>query len=289
MEALHYFLNNLTFMAWWFGIHMVLFAVLERVFPCNPEQKRSKTSYITDLGFHFILLPLYTPIHLFLQSYFLAFLISSFASDILFEGGSSIFYFLPIAVQFIIIVALVDFLQYWTHRFSHTKSIWKYHAIHHSSKQLDWLSASRWHPINALFHNTLTMAMVFSLDFHPEALMYVFLFHNTGALLVHSNLNWTYGPLKYVFVSPVLHRWHHTGPDEGGEKNFAPYLSIYDVMFGTFYFPEDKRPATYGVDDPTMPDGFFGQLAYPFRRPKKQREETSTPASPDAKTENAAH
>jgi sterol desaturase/sphingolipid hydroxylase (fatty acid hydroxylase superfamily) len=83
---------------------------------------------------------------------------------------------------------------------------------------------------------------------------------------VHANLNWTLGPLKYVIATPVFHRWHHGPPNEGGEKNFAPTFSFWDVMFGTFYMPEGKLPQTYGVDDARFPQGFVGQLVYPFLR-----------------------
>src|SRR5262249_44765859 len=62
-----------------------------------------------------------------------------------------------------------------------------------------------------------------------------------------------------------FHRWHHTSPSEGGNANFAPLFSAWDVLFGTFYMPQGETPAHYGVDDPTFPQGFLGQLAYPFR------------------------
>jgi sterol desaturase/sphingolipid hydroxylase (fatty acid hydroxylase superfamily) len=81
--------------------------------------------------------------------------------------------------------------------------------------------------------------------------------------LVHANLNWTYGPFRYVIASPVFHRWHHTSQEEGRDKNFAPTFPFLDVIFGTFYMPKGKLPETFGVDDP-VPDDFIGQLKYPF-------------------------
>ena len=66
-------------------------------------------------------------------------------------------------------------------------------------------------------------------------------------------------------LTPVFHRWHHTSPSEGGNANFAPLFSAWDVLFGTFYMPAGKIPDHYGVDDPMFPQGFLGQLVYPFR------------------------
>jgi hypothetical protein len=84
--------------------------------------------------------------------------------------------------------------------------------------------------------------------------------------MVHANLNWTFGPLKYVFASPVFHRWHHTLEDEGLDKNFAPTFPVLDLIFGTFYMPPGKLPARFGVHDTEFPEGFLGQFVYPFRR-----------------------
>ena len=77
------------------------------------------------------------------------------------------------------------------------------------------------------------------------------------ALFVHANLNWTFGPLKYVIATPVFHRWHHGPPHLGGNKNFAPTFALWDYLFGTFYMPEGELPKEYGVDDPHMPQGFL--------------------------------
>jgi sterol desaturase/sphingolipid hydroxylase (fatty acid hydroxylase superfamily) len=83
---------------------------------------------------------------------------------------------------------------------------------------------------------------------------------------VHANLNWTFGPFKYVLASPVFHRWHHTAFDKGGDKNFAGTFPVFDWLFGTFYMPEHELPETYGVDDKEFPDGFGAQLLYPFKQ-----------------------
>jgi sterol desaturase/sphingolipid hydroxylase (fatty acid hydroxylase superfamily) len=80
--------------------------------------------------------------------------------------------------------------------------------------------------------------------------------------------------LKYVVATPVFHRWHHTQPDEGGNRNFAPTFPFWDVLFSTFYMPRGRLPARYGVDDPMFPAGFVQQLAYPFTNRRVPAAET---------------
>ena len=83
----------------------------------------------------------------------------------------------------------------------------------------------------------------------------------------------------------MLHRWHqHLAGGAGGNANFAPVFSLWDVLFGTFYMPEGIVPAHYGVEDPAFPQGFLGQLIYPFRHLIDFRdgrdEVTSAPPAP---------
>ncbi len=47
-------------------------------------------------------------------------------------------------------------------------------------------------------------------------------FNTITSCLVHANLNWTFGPLRHVLVSPVFHRWHHD--EKTYDRNFAGTL-----------------------------------------------------------------
>jgi sterol desaturase/sphingolipid hydroxylase (fatty acid hydroxylase superfamily) len=167
-----------------------------------------------------------------------------------------------------------DFLLYWSHRLFHGASLWRYHAIHHSAEDVDWTTAYRFHPINICFGTYLADVIMLYLGVSPAVLLYMVPFQTMLALFVHANLNWTLGPLKYVVATPVFHRWHHTQPDEGGNRNFAPTFPFWDVLFSTFYMPRGRLPARYGVDDPMFPAGFVQQLAYPFTNRRAPAAET---------------
>ena len=86
------------------------------------------------------------------------------------------------------------------------------------------------------------------------------------ALVLHANVGWTYGPLRFVVASPVFHRWHHTSEEEGLDKNFAGLFPFFDMLFGTFYMPPGREPSRFGVLRDEVPRGLVGQLVYPFRQ-----------------------
>jgi sterol desaturase/sphingolipid hydroxylase (fatty acid hydroxylase superfamily) len=82
--------------------------------------------------------------------------------------------------------------------------------------------------------------------------------------MVHANLNWTFGPLRFVFASPVFHRWHHSAEESGNNKNFASTFPMLDVIFGTFHMPPGQLPEHFGNGEDDFPEDFWGQFLYPF-------------------------
>ena len=175
----------------------------------------------------------------------------------------------PLWQQCAAILLIQDVFLYWMHRLFHTRPAWGFHAVHHSPKVLDWTSAVRFHPVNNLLEFGLADVSVLLLGFSPEALVVLAPFNVVYSALVHANLNWTFGPLRYIFASPVFHRWHHTTLAEGRDKNFASTFPILDVIFGTYYMPPGKLPEQFGTFDADFPRGFWGQLIHPFRRSQR--------------------
>ena len=105
------------------------------------------------------------------------------------------------------------------------------------------------------------------------------------ALLLHANVDWSYGRLRFVVASPTFHRWHHTSEEEGLDTNFAGLFPFIDLAFGTFYMPSGRRPERFGVTGEAVPDGLLAQLAYPFRRRGSTSSLSSAPAdAPHAPT-----
>jgi sterol desaturase/sphingolipid hydroxylase (fatty acid hydroxylase superfamily) len=106
---------------------------------------------------------------------------------------------------------------------------------------------------------------VLALGFAPVAVAGIVPVLTLMAILVHANVDWDWGPLRPVVVSPRFHRWHHTDEAEARDKNFAGLLPLWDILFGTYYMPRAQRPTRFGTLTP-VPRGLFGQLVFPFRR-----------------------
>ena len=70
--------------------------------------------------------------------------------------------------------------------------------------------------------------------------------------------------LEPYLIFPRFHHWHHTSQKEAIDKNFAIHFPWIDKLFGTYYFPTDRWPDTYGLHNETIPAGFWGQTFYPF-------------------------
>jgi sterol desaturase/sphingolipid hydroxylase (fatty acid hydroxylase superfamily) len=174
----------------------------------------------------------------------------------------------PAWAQVLEVVVLGDFIAYWLHRLFHGPRLWKFHAIHHSSKQLDWLSAVRDHPVNDIAMRVVHALPVVLLGFPPQVIAWyvpVLTFHT---ILIHANVRLGFGIIGWVIVSPRFHRWHHTSGKEGRDKNFAGLFPIWDVLFGTYHLPAGRLPEQFGIDDLSFPAALSGQMFYPFRRPE---------------------
>jgi sterol desaturase/sphingolipid hydroxylase (fatty acid hydroxylase superfamily) len=173
---------------------------------------------------------------------------------------------LPLWVQGLIAVVIGDFIGYWTHRLHHTRYLWPVHAVHHSSEEMDWLSAVRLHPINDIISRVFQALPLLLLGFSPLSVELYTPFLSAYVALIHANLRWSYGSIGYLLASPVFHRWHHTVEAEGKGKNFAGILAIYDYCFGTFYLPKGQQPRNFGLIDEPLSEKFLDQMRYPFQQ-----------------------
>src|SRR5207248_878187 len=101
-------------------------------------------------------------------------------------------------------------------------------------------------------------ALIRLVGFSDQAFVVIGPFNLVYGALVHANLNWTFGPFRYVIASPVYHRWHHTKDPAAYNSNFAPTFPLWDLMFGTCYLPKGALPRDYGVEG--APEHFLSQL-----------------------------
>jgi len=248
----------------------VVFTVLTHFWACNPGKHWwRKTEIVTDVVYWFFV-PLITRvvrIGLLVVGAAVVFNIHDADELIAFyDNGHGPLAQMPLWVQGIFFLVVSDFMLYWLHRMYHGGGFWKYHAIHHSSEEIDWISAARFHPVNLFLGTVAVDVLLLMAGISPNIMLWVGPFTTFHSAFVHANLNWTLGPFKYVLATPVFHRWHHTSLERGGNTNFAGTFPIWDIMFGTFRMPKGELPDNYGVDGEPLPTEFTGQLAYPFKQ-----------------------
>lgn len=259
-----------------------VFAVLTYFWACNPGRPWwRKRELATDLAYWFIipLIARYLRIGLLVLGAAWLFGINTPEGLVAFyDDGHGPLARLPLWAQAAIFLIASDFMMYWLHRAFHRPAMWRYHAVHHSPEDLDWISAARFHPVNIFLGSVLTDVVLLLAGISPNVLVILGPFTIAHSAFVHANLNWSLGPFKYVIAGPIFHRWHHTAVERGGNMNFASTFPVLDLMFGTFYMPKDKVPDAYGVADP-MPKSFAGQMLYPFRpasRPHQAADSAAT-------------
>jgi sterol desaturase/sphingolipid hydroxylase (fatty acid hydroxylase superfamily) len=268
----------------WFVGLAVAFAVLTRLTPCNRGMSwwKSLRAAGTDIIYWFVV-PLFVRFGwLALYNAGLLLLYGGRGPDFLPVKG------LPLWLQCVLILLIQDVLLYAVHRAFHTRAAWKFHAVHHSPQEVDWTTTVRFHPVNSVLSFVLADVAVLMLGFPFEAIAALIPFNILYSAMVHANLNWTFGPLKYVLASPVFHRWHHTTEAEGLNKNFASTFPVLDVIFGTFYMPAGRLPEEFGNGEADYPQGFWGQFLHPFRNKKAPPPQVARAPAPRRRKRRAA-
>jgi sterol desaturase/sphingolipid hydroxylase (fatty acid hydroxylase superfamily) len=252
-----------------FAVLSAVFFVAQKIWPSVPRQKTFRRGFLTDVAY-WAFTPLVTraitPIAVGIALVPIAFANGVDLKDLkTLAQGRGALAAQPLWQQAIQIFLIGDFIGYWQHRWFHGGWRWRFHAVHHSSQDLDWLSSVRLHPVNDMLSRIIQAVPIVALGYNVGAVALFTVFTTIYAITLHANLNWTYGPFRYVIASPAFHRWHHTSESEGQDKNFAGFFPIWDLIFGTFYMPKGRQPEVFGTADP-VPKGLIGQLVYPFRR-----------------------
>jgi sterol desaturase/sphingolipid hydroxylase (fatty acid hydroxylase superfamily) len=248
-----------------FAVLSVVFWVLQRIWPSIRGQKTLRAGFWTDCVYW-----LWTPFvarNITLVALGLALLPLAALYGVTLRTlvhGHGVLATQPLWLQGIEIFVVGDFLGYWQHRLFHGGRLWPFHAIHHSSTELDWLSSVRLHPVNDVVGRLIVAVPLVAAGFNVAIVALYAPFTTFYAIMIHANLNWDYGPFRYVVASPAFHRWHHTKAEEGLDRNFSGGLPLWDLLFGTFYMPRERQPVAFGVADP-VPKGFIGQMLAPFR------------------------
>ena len=180
----------------------------------------------------------------------------------------------PAWAQLLTLFLVADFVQWNIHRMLHRVPwMWEFHKVHHSVKEMSFAAQFRFHFMETIFYKTIQYIPLAMLGFGITEFFVVHMFTVFVGHLNHANLNWSYGPLGYVFNNPNMHIWHHAKelPEEHPYgMNFGLTLSVWDYLFGTAYVPRNGRDIEIGFGgDEQYPEDFLGQMMEPLRPSRK--------------------
>lgn len=184
------------------------------------------------------------------------------------------FYVQSAPLAALIFLLAYDLGYYWFHRLQHAAPLlWRVHAVHHSETDLNATSYVRQHFVeNVLQSFAVMVPLLMVVSVMPRTLAWAALISAIAQFFAHAALPIHFGPLSAVFISPRLHRIHHSADRTESDSNYASMFPLWDVLFRT-YRPPSSRPERTGLHSGERLVGLWPLLSSPFRR----RQTTTTP------------
>jgi sterol desaturase/sphingolipid hydroxylase (fatty acid hydroxylase superfamily) len=147
----------------------------------------------------------------------------------------------PFWLQIVVILLSVSFFRYWIHRAQHTNAVlWELHSYHHRTTDLRATNGFVSNPVDFALRNVVIFLVLGVIGFDPMAILLAVTVTTVTAEFSHCGGDVKGGLLNYLFVTPEVHRWHHSAnvPDGYGYScNYGVEFSFWDTLFGTFYLP----------------------------------------------------
>ncbi|MEE9326736.1 MAG: sterol desaturase family protein [Cocleimonas sp.] len=148
---------------------------------------------------------------------------------------------------FLIILLLMDFINYWLHRGYHRVPVlWRIHSVHHTDTEIDVTTSHRHHPFEVMI-TVLILTLILMLLGAPVIVIVIYsLLHSLADSFSHSNIvlpKKVDNILRLFIITPDFHRMHHSSDKQYTDSNYSTLLSFYDYLFGTATrLPYDKIP-----------------------------------------------
>jgi len=183
----------------------------------------------------------------------------------------------PMAIQIVAGIVVLDFSAgYLAHRALHLFPIlWRFHRVHHSDEFVDATTTYRTHPVETVWRFLFVILPVWTLGIPAQAVVIQRLVSAANGILEHANIR-LWAPLdrvvSLVWVTPNVHKIHHSRQLSETNSNYGNVLTIYDRLLGTFTPSDRAESVIYGLDeaDPTRIASFRGLVAMPFQHDRQR-------------------
>lgn len=152
--------------------------------------------------------------------------------------------------MYLLVLFIHDFFRYWLHRAQHRFAIlWRFHAVHHSPRDLDILHAVI-HPVDQIgFLLLVVLPTAFLVGIDGGQLYLLYALALVQSSLLHMNVPVNLGPLRRFVCDNRLHFLHHRLDRGECDVNFATVFPVFDRMFGTYCEPAPGPLPATGLAD----------------------------------------
>lgn len=178
------------------------------------------------------------------------------------------------ALGLVALLLIHDFLNYWAHRALH-RFLWRFHAVHHSPRELTSAAATFVHPVEEVFRAISLGTVAGLIGFSGAVPFAVTVAIRLQEFYIHSPTSMHFGPLGQVLIDNRAHRVHHSRDQKDYDQNFGVLFTLWDRIFGTY-----SRPSTWskvGLKDVDQPRNLWQALTLPWRLDRLVNDLPTTP------------
>ncbi|WP_189045150.1 sterol desaturase family protein [Aliidongia dinghuensis] len=238
---------------------MLIARRLEKSFPIEPNQPRAEVWLDYKLVAASVLIP-----------YVLSSATAFSSSAILSAAGGGFFHLRAdgwwLAPSLVVYILAADLYRYWMHRLSHMiPALWQIHSFHHSAEAVTFVTGARHHWLDRVLNDAFFPFFPIVFQTPPEIVLIGNFIYFLPDGCAHLNVKFSLGRFVMWINSPQYHRIHHSTQPEHFNKNFAPLLPLWDIVFGTAWRPaKDEFPST-GLAGGEKPRTVWEGVVWPFR------------------------
>ena len=165
---------------------------------------------------------------------------------------------LPAWGTVLLVVVTLDGFAYAAHVLLHRLPLaWRIHRVHHSDPYVDVSTAFRQHPLETVWRHSFQTAGALLLGASPRAVAIYLSLSALNAQLEHAHVAWPPRLERWarlLFVTPAMHRVHHSRFQDDTDTNYSNILSLWDRVFGTFRAPRPGESIRCGLDEFDAPE-----------------------------------
>ncbi|HEY9531335.1 MAG TPA: sterol desaturase family protein [Burkholderiales bacterium] len=174
-------------------------------------------------------------------------------------------------------VVLLDLAIYLQHvTFHAVPALWRLHRMHHADLDIDFTTGARFHPVEIVLSMLIKFAVIAALGVPAAAVVLFEVLLNATSMFNHANVRipaGIEGALRWLVVTPDMHRVHHSSERDETNSNFGFNLSLWDRLFGTYRAQPRAGHDWMSIGIPDFREAadcasVIGMLAMPFHNGK---------------------